>query len=165
VDIAATEGAAFTKRVADIESCTFNSATIDWGDGTASSTGQFETGNPPGVKGTHTYAEEGAYHGTVTYSTDCPSTPVSFTATVGDAAISAQGRDINPRAQEQFTGVVSHITDANSNAPASDFTAQINWGDGSPASTGQVSAAQGGGFDVKGTHTYPPRVRPPSTCP
>jgi hypothetical protein len=65
-NITATESVSFTKRVADIDNCVFDSATIDWGDGT-SSAGQFDTGTTPGVKGTHTYAEEGTFHGSVTY--------------------------------------------------------------------------------------------------
>ena len=155
VDITATEGSSFTKRVVNLRDCTFESATIDWGDGTPTSAGEFETGNPPGIKGTHTYADEGTYQGSVTYTTDCTTNgTVNFTATVGDAPISAQGRDISPPAGRQFTAVVSHVTDANPGASASDFTAQIKWGDGSQ-SAGQVTAATySGGFDVKGTHTY-----------
>ena len=155
VDISATEGVSFTKRVTDIDSCgSFSGATIDWGDGT-SSAGQFDTGNPPGVEGTHTYARFGTYDGTVTRSTDCtPSAQAPFTATVADAPLSAEGRDIGATVGQPTTAVVSHFTDANTDDPPSDFTAQISWGDGSPASAGTVSAASGGGFDVTGTHTY-----------
>src|SRR4051812_4989062 len=89
LDITAQEGEAFTKRVADIDSCVFDHATIDWGDGT-SSAGQFETGATPGVKGTHTYVDEGSYNGTVTYTTDCTTDgQVTFTATVGDQPLTA----------------------------------------------------------------------------
>ena len=154
VDITATEGSSFTKRVVNLQDCTFESATIDWGDGTPTSAGEFETGNPPGVKGTHTYADEGTYQGSVTYTTDCTTNGiVNFTATVGDAPISAQGRDISPSATQQFTGVVSHVIDSNGLASASDFTAQISWGDGSH-SAGQVVNFGYGYFDIQGTHTY-----------
>ena len=55
-----------------------------------------------------------------------------------------------------------HFTDANPNAVASDFTAVVNWGDGStstvtgPPSSGVVDyiVADGGGFDVYGSHLY-----------
>src|SRR5438874_13471232 len=94
-NITATESVSFTKRVADIDSCVFSSATIDWGDGT-SSVGQFDTGTTPGVKGTHTYAEEGTYNGSVTYTTDCTTNgKVTFTATVADVGLSATGHDIS----------------------------------------------------------------------
>ncbi len=88
VDITATEGASLTKRVANIDDCVFDHATINWGDGTPTSAGAFETGNPPGVTGTHTYADEGTYQGSVTYTTDCTTNgTVNFTATVGDARL------------------------------------------------------------------------------
>ena len=51
------------------------------------------------------------------------------------------------------TGTVATFTDANPNATASDFTATINWGDGT-TTTGTVVAQNGGGFAVDGTHTY-----------
>ena len=48
---------------------------------------------------------------------------------------------------------VATFTDANPNAAASDFTATINWGDGS-STAGTIVAQSGGGFAVDGTHTY-----------
>ena len=38
--------------------------------------------------------------------------------------------------------------------PASDFSATINWGDGSPAVAGVVTLGANGTYDVTGTHTY-----------
>jgi hypothetical protein len=52
-----------------------------------------------------------------------------------------------------FSGTLGHITDADTTAVASDFTAQIAWGDGS-ISAGSVTTATGGGFDIVGTHAY-----------
>src|SRR5947209_9512288 len=122
-NITATESVSFTKRVADIGSCgVFNSATIDWGDGT-SSAGQFDTGTTPGVKGTHTYAEEGTYNGSVTYTTDCTTNgKVTFTATVADVGLSATGHDISATAGQSFTGIVSHFTDSDPHGTASDYS-------------------------------------------
>src|SRR2546425_1889404 len=152
-NITATERVSFTKRVADIDNCVFHDATIDWGDG-SSSAGQFDTGTTPGVKGTHTYAEEGTFNGSVTYNTDCTTNAkVTFTATVADVGLSATGRDISATAGQSFTGVVSHFTDSDPHGTASDYSAQIDWGDGS-SSAGTVSASSAGGFDVTGTHTY-----------
>jgi hypothetical protein len=48
---------------------------------------------------------------------------------------------------------VASFTDTNPNATASDFTATINWGDGT-STTGTVVAQTTGGFAVDGTHTY-----------
>ncbi len=152
VSIPATEGAQFTGRVANID-CTFTSATIDWGDGTPASAGESD-GTPPGVKGTHTYAEEGTYHGTVTYNDDCTTNgTVMFTATVGDAVLSATGNDFSAAAGQSSTDQVSHFTDADPQVTVGDYNAAIDWGDGSQ-SAGTVSASPGGGFDVDGTHTY-----------
>ena len=51
--------------------------------------------------------------------------------------------------------VVGTFTDANTFATTADFTATIDWGDGSPPSTGVVVAtATPGVFDVEGGHTY-----------
>ena len=47
---------------------------------------------------------------------------------------------------------VATFTDANPNATVGDFTATINWGDGT--STAGTIVAQSGGFAVDGTHTY-----------
>jgi hypothetical protein len=51
------------------------------------------------------------------------------------------------------SATVATFTDANPNAAASDFTATIDWGDGTSTS-GTVVAQSGGGFAVDGTHTY-----------
>jgi hypothetical protein len=153
VNISATEGAQFTGRVANID-CTFANATINWGDDTPATAGQDDPGTPEGIRGAHTYAEEGTYHGSVTYTDDCvTNATVMFTATVGDAALSATGTNLNPTAGQSFTAQVSHFTDADPGGTVSDYNATIDWGDGSQ-SAGTVSASPGGGFDVDGTHTY-----------
>jgi hypothetical protein len=48
------------------------------------------------------------------------------------------------------------FTDANSISTTSDFTATIDWGDGSPESAGAISQPGGSGtaFSVDGTHAY-----------
>src|SRR2546423_1510762 len=46
-----------------------------------------------------------------------------------------------------------NVTDTDPNGTASDYSAQINWGDGT-TSDGTISPAMGGGFDVSGTQTY-----------
>src|SRR4029077_6452994 len=60
-----------------------------------------------------------------------------------------------------FSGQVASFTDANPSAPLSDFTtasalASINWGDGTPTTTGTITQPGGLGtpFVVSGTHTY-----------
>ena len=51
--------------------------------------------------------------------------------------------------------IIGSFTDANTAAAASDFTATIDWGDGSPTSVGSVVAGTAAGsFNVEATHTY-----------
>src|SRR5260370_26714742 len=52
-----------------------------------------------------------------------------------------------------FSGVLTTFTDANLNAPLSDFTATIDWGDGT-SSGGSIQVDPNGGFDVIGSHAY-----------
>jgi Bacterial Ig-like domain len=55
-----------------------------------------------------------------------------------------------------FHGPVASFTDGNPTAPPSDFTATIDWGDGTPLTAGTVSQPGGVGtaFIVSGAHTY-----------
>ncbi|MGI8712835.1 MAG: hypothetical protein ACR2NR_06580 [Solirubrobacteraceae bacterium] len=151
-DVTAVEGQSFTQDVAGIAGCDLVSATIHWGDGTPTSPGN-EDGDS--VQGTHTYAEDGTYTGSLTYT--CTrvgeDATVAFTATVQDASLGAVGQDVVGQAGHSLNSVVAHITDANPGGTADDFSAQIAWGDGS-RSTGTVAAAAAGGFDVSGSHTY-----------
>jgi hypothetical protein len=64
-------------------------------------------------------------------------TPINFTAAQGVA----------------FTGAVATFTSANPANTVVDFTATINWGDGTPPSTGSITAGASS-FTVNGTHTY-----------
>ena len=53
-----------------------------------------------------------------------------------------------------YSGPVATFTDANPYAPVSDFTATIDWGDGTPPTTGVVTGPVGGPFTVSGSHEY-----------
>lgn len=53
-----------------------------------------------------------------------------------------------------LTANVAAFTDGNPLAMATDFTALINWGDGSPPTQGVITGPSGGVFSVVGTHTY-----------
>ncbi|MGH2870580.1 MAG: hypothetical protein ACRDNK_23805 [Solirubrobacteraceae bacterium] len=156
VNITAVEGQSFTGTVVGGLVCPLASATISWGDGTTSA--GTSDGNS-GIQGTHTYAEEGTYNGSVSYTyvvtRFCPTgtQTASFTATVQDASLSATGLDSSGAARRSTTAVVAHFTDSDPAGVAADFSAQISWGDGS-TSAGTVAAAAGGGFDVTGSHIY-----------
>lgn len=151
--ITVVEGQSFTGTVATVGGCVLPSAAVAWGDGMPSSTGTSDGGD--GVQGTHTYADEGTYNGVVSYrcSNFGGAQMASFQATVQDAQLSAAGHDTQGTAGQSLGAVVAHFSDANPGASASEFSAQVAWGDGS-TSTGLVAVAPGGGFDVSGAHTY-----------
>jgi fibronectin-binding autotransporter adhesin len=130
-------------------------ATIDWGDG-ASSTGTIPAGGSSfTVRGRHTYAQAGAPNLVTTVRDSCNGASASgqSAVTIGDAPLTAAGAPVNAYARYPATVVVATFTDGNPFAKASDFTATVDWGDGTtgPAT---VSARLGGGFQVTGTNTY-----------
>src|SRR5438094_814593 len=73
-------------------------------------------------------------------------------ANFGDAA-RASTCAISPVSSTSFSGNVANLADANSQATTADFTATIDWGDGS-SSAGTVTGPTGGPFMVSGSHTY-----------
>jgi hypothetical protein len=156
-----TEGKAYSGQVASFtdpdtaSTAGEYSATIDWGDGSSTSGTVSGSSGSFTVNGTHTYADEGTNKVSVTIKdTDntANTATASSTANVVDAALSASG--VNPTSPQGFNGVVANFTDANTATSSSaDFTATIDWGDGSSTSTGTVSGS-GGSYTVNGTHTY-----------
>ncbi len=60
---------------------------------------------------------------------------------------------VHATAGQAFTGVAATFSDADPNANARDFTANINWGDGH-SSNGTIAADGHGGFNVIGTNIY-----------
>jgi hypothetical protein len=135
-------------------------ASITWGDGTGADTNATITFNPATntftVQGSHSYAEEGNYdvivtltHGTAPNATAISSsavidpsvvlntTPLTFTAVEG---------------QTSATQMVATFTDPGGAEATSEYTATINWGDGS--STPGTITFGNGTFSVSGSHTY-----------
>ena len=53
-----------------------------------------------------------------------------------------------------FSGPVAYFTDADPTAPLSDFTATIDWGDGTTPTSGSVVLGPSSTFQVNGSHTY-----------
>jgi len=157
--VSAVEGSSFSGTVFSFTDGNPNgapadfTATVNWGDGNASS-GSVATNGSGGfdVTAAHTYAEEGSFTISTTVTDVGGSTAHgTSTATVADAPLTASGRSIvslNP-----VSTVVASFTDADPGGAASDYTATINWGDGTAATTGTV-AASGSGFTASGTHTY-----------
>ncbi|MGH7139349.1 MAG: Ig-like domain-containing protein, partial [Pirellulales bacterium] len=116
----------------------------------------------------HTYADDGTFPlsvlitdiegGTaVAHSTAVASTAVAVVDAPISATASAATIDVAPGAA--LSQLLATLTDENHAATAADFTATINWGDGTGASpdvtVGTVTGAAAGGFDVLGSqHSY-----------
>lgn len=73
--------------------------------------------------------------------------------TIVDAPLTASGTSLSGTEGSALTGVVATFTDADPSPLLADFSATIDWGDGSPTSAGVVSS-NGSGFQVTGTHAY-----------
>ena len=68
--------------------------------------------------------------------------------------ITATGTSFNATEGASFSGKVASFTDPDTKATASEYTATIDWGDGSLTSAGTITGPTGGPFNVDGTHTY-----------
>lgn len=126
-------------------------ATIDWGDGTTSE--GVVSGSQ--VTGTHRYTEVGSYTVQVTVNGDCNSHTVQEDIEVVAAPI---GLALTPlwatESEAMPTGsVLGILTSQNTNQSASEFTAQIDWGDGSAMTTAAVDGAAGL-FQLLAQHTF-----------
>src|SRR5262249_51652980 len=160
-----TEGSTFTSAVATFTDTGYpgNSpsdftATIDWGDGNTARGAVSGSGGGFMAFSTVDYYVDGwevSRAGTLT--DDAPGTDSATdtgVANVAEADVrSGTGLSITPTEGSTFTGAVATFTDTGypDNSP-SDFTATIDWGDGSTG-TGTVSGSDGN-FTVSGTHAY-----------
>ncbi len=70
------------------------------------------------------------------------------------SVLSATGTPFNASEGALFLGIVAHFQDTLPLTVASNYTATIDWGDGTATSTGTISVNSGGGFDVYGSHIY-----------
>src|ERR1051325_7261527 len=131
-------------------------APVNWGDGTTPTSAVISTNSIGGfdVNASHTYAKEGTYHFPVSPAdSDGNFDSTINPATVSDAPLTATGTTITPIRNVFFSAVVAHFTDADPTGTVSEFSATIDWGDGSN-SAGTISVNGTGGFDVSGLHAY-----------
>jgi hypothetical protein len=150
------------------------SATILWGDGSSSNSAVGDITLGPNstftVFGSHSYAEEGSYNNVqvVLKHQDAPPATVVSSATVADPPV-IFGNPVTLNATE--AAAVTNVTVATFTDPAGnpnqdetggptntgpfDYTATINWGDGTTTTVGTVSFPDPSGlFTVSGSHTY-----------
>jgi hypothetical protein len=160
---AATEGTAlpnstavatFTDNVTSDAAGDFT-ATIVWGDGTTTSGTVVGSNGSFTVEGGHTYADEAGepVSVTLTHTADQAQATASGNVAVAEGdVLTAHSTPIFAAVNRAFSGAVATFTDADTATAAGDFTATINWGDGT-TTTGTVVGSNGA-FTVDGTHTY-----------
>lgn len=131
-------------------------ATIDWGDGTTDS-GTVAAGGAGGfiVTGSHLYAEEGAQTVKVTIHDNSGNTiSAQDAATVADAPLFGSGtRFLSAPGQTRHGVLVGSFTDTGGAEPVGNYSATVDWGDGT-SSAGTIASLGGGTFDVLGDHRY-----------
>jgi cyclophilin family peptidyl-prolyl cis-trans isomerase len=131
-------------------------ASINWGDGHVSpGTVTLGSGGLLTVTGSNTYKEQGTYQVQTTITDRLGAVAkATSTSTVADAALSGQGVPITVANGVPLSNfVVATFTDSDPSGMLSDYTATINWGDGT-TSAGTLSAGSNGMFNVQGSHTY-----------
>jgi hypothetical protein len=119
------------------------SADINWGDGTGTQVGAGSitvSGGVFTVNGSHTYAEESTadhsgfadgYHITVTLHHDgATDATANSTATVTDPSVAAKAVDVAAKEGILFALPVATFTDPGGPEPVGDYSADIDWGDG-----------------------------------
>jgi PKD repeat protein len=150
----AVEGAGFSAVLAHLSGGVGPySASIAWGDGQTSA-GTISAPNGNAVSGTHAYSEEGPYTVSVTVTDSTGATATgSASNSVADATLSATGATLSTVESGSVSGRVASFGDADPNAAAADFSANINWGD-QTSSAGAVTSDGSGGFLVSGSHVY-----------
>lgn len=152
-------------------------ATIDWGDGTAPTTGDVaalpaDPLNPTApqrfsVSGTHIYQEETTvpYPVSITVVDNLMSVTnsASTTATVTDAPLNVSLETFFPTEGIPISAQIATLTDTSIFGKLSDFTATVDWGDGSPIEAitpGNIRPSSSNrvgeqpSFLIFGTHTY-----------
>lgn len=132
-------------------------ATIYWGDSTSSVGTIVATSSGYAVKGTHTYSTQGTYNTTVTIADAYQIATVTGQNIIADIPLIVTGQTISALLPKIALGFVATFTD-DPQLSASNFTASINWGDGS--TSGGIIVAnplKAGSFYVLGAHIYKKR--------
>ncbi len=134
-------------------------ATINYGEGTASSAGTVLAA-PGGfiVVGSHTFTTANPFEPVTVTIADTSRLILATANSLVDVTnpgglLTPIGHSVEFVAGTLLSRVVAGFTDSDPRAFPGQFTAMINWGDGTASSAGVVSA-DGAGFDVTGSHTY-----------
>jgi hypothetical protein len=135
-------------------------ATIDWGDGNSADAATITFNPNTGVftvSGRHTYAEDGSYPLTVVvdHSLAPSSTAVSTAKVVDPPVLATGGATLTAQEFRPFgPQTLAVFADPAGNESAGDYSATINWGDGT-SSPGTIAInATSTAFSVSGDHTF-----------
>jgi len=82
-----------------------------------------------------------------------PSIRGSVAVSVAALALNAAAKSVSPTEGVSFAGTVATFDDPVATDAAGSYNASINWGDGSPVSTGAVTQ-NSSSYSVAGAHTY-----------
>jgi hypothetical protein len=106
------------------------------------------------VQGTHNYAVDGTYAVQVTVTGADGSLTTSGTVLAVRPPLDLLDQEVNQLAGVAFTNqLVGVFAESDTLDLAGEFTAQIDWGDGTPTDTGTVMGGNGL-FEVLGSHEY-----------
>jgi hypothetical protein len=131
-------------------------AVVTWGDGTSGAGTISISGAGFVVTGTHTYnyaspGEPGASVVITDHLTGLTAT-ASPTIVVAPVPLTITPKNFAVTPGTAFSGTVATFTDTNPLNSAGFYTATINWGDGTPTTTGTIIGSNP--FTVSGSHTY-----------
>jgi cyclophilin family peptidyl-prolyl cis-trans isomerase len=136
------------------------SASINWGDGNVTSGSVVGVGGGVfDILGTNRYAQAGVFpiNVTVNLVSSLGGNVLTF-KTEGDiqeAALHSQGLGLTGSVGQSFSNVqVATVTDDNPNPIVANFSAMIDWGDGTAATPGVLVRAADGTIQVFASHVY-----------
>src|SRR5262249_35074063 len=107
------------------------------------------------VLGSHTYTDEFTNHTftVLVQDVDGATTSASASLSVADAPLTATSVNVTTFQGVPLNQVVATFTDANPLGVKADFTATIDWGDGTSPTAGTIGVS-GNSFTVTGSHAY-----------
>jgi PKD repeat protein len=160
LDLSGIGGAPPLGLFIDTDTQDTHTATVNWGDGSATETPDIFAANGSGaLSGKHTYANEGVYTVTVSVMDQVGGSDTqSFDVTVNNVRpvlVVAVDQSINEGQPLNLSGIGGapplglFIDNGNQDT----HTATVNWGDGSATEATTIFAANGSGA-LGGTHTY-----------
>ncbi|HEY8750098.1 MAG TPA: hypothetical protein VIM11_19090 [Tepidisphaeraceae bacterium] len=141
---------------------TNNSATnwiIDWGDGTTATLDNVGYDDQT----THSYGANdaaGTSHNVSFEVSDISGSPSYYDGSnylESISSLNGVGTSLTEAQNASFTENLADFRSLNQNLNSYDFTATIQWYDGTPADSGTIVSDDFGGFYVRGSHTYDAR--------